>query len=207
LELSEIIMEINNLGRGSATPGVRQNSASRLPLLARPCRGCLGSIAKRRPELKAALARPHSMTCRTFGDSLAREAPRSAERRSALVLKQAFSASSGLGLEGLIIFHRKERRQRRVVSSSFSLFPSVEGFSFDSFFLRPALAGAVVHLSHSRNDFATSGQNRKTYGRHLVRFFCIKMHFAPVFRASAKIRFATCTESINYKGAKNQPFI
>jgi hypothetical protein len=56
-------------------------------------------------------------------------------------------------------------------------------------------------------DFTLIGKKRKTYGRLFVRFFRIKMHFAPFFGASAKMPFPTCTESIIYIRAKNAPFI
>jgi hypothetical protein len=89
----------------------------------------------------------------------------------------------------------------------FALFPSVRGFSFASLFASRFWRGQVVHLSHCVNDSATRGEKQKTYGRHLVRFFCRKMRFAPFFGTAEKIPLATYTESIIYVRAKNAPFI
>jgi hypothetical protein len=60
-------------------------------------------------------------------------------------------------------------------------------------FVPPLWRGPFAYLAHCGNEYGTSLKNQKTYGSVLVRFFCGKMHFAPLFWLSEKIRFATCT--------------
>jgi hypothetical protein len=54
-------------------------------------------------------------------------------------------------------------------------------FHFFSPFDVPLWRGQVVNLAHGGNEYVTSRQKRKTYGRFLVRFFLRKSAFCAVF--------------------------
>jgi hypothetical protein len=112
--------------------------------------------------------------------------------------KQAFALCARCGWMGPL-FLTEGNEATKGFSTSFSLFPAVQGFSFYSFSFVPLWRGQVVTPSHGGNDYATSRQKRKTYGRYLVRFFRKKVYFASFLGASLESSFATCTESIIYK--------
>jgi hypothetical protein len=81
----------------------------------------------------------------------------------------------------MMIFDRRKRGNEG--DFGFVSFVSF-GARFSILFLLcvPLWRGQVVHLAHRGNDYVTGGQKRKTYGSHLVRFFCIKMCFCTIFR-------------------------